>query len=107
MRAKMGTMRRRAITVSATEDVLELHVDSVLELLRFTGIAIAAIRMGVGADGSGHDHQDEKETDQGYQGPEGRVDGAVQQGSQTDDRDDGGFERDIFLSYRSIRIQVA
>lgn len=119
MRCKIGTSRRRAITFSSTDEYVEVRIDSILELLRFTGVALAAIRMGRGGG-------DDKAVQEPSDVPAGAVDqddgedtgarevpantemgGGSHEDADSSSPEDEGFERDVYLSYRSFRIQIA
>lgn len=120
MRCKVGTSRRRAITFSSTDEYVEVRIDSIIELLRFTGVALAAVRMGMGGDdGAGEQETDDSSMEDAED--EGEVPDAQEETAPTDtemedeshddegtaSQEDTGFERDVYLSYRSFRIQVA
>jgi len=104
IRCKVGTGRRRAITFSSTDEHVEVHIDSIIELLRFTGVALAAIRVGMGDDGAAEvpggsgagTEESAVDHDRGERAAEDVAEGSAQ----------AGVERDIYISYRSFRIQV-
>lgn len=101
MRCKLGTSRRRAVTFSSTEEYVEVRVDSIMELLRFAGVMLAAVRMGLGGEGA-------DDAGKRADGPGGGGTVPGEEVSAEEDADaEEGFERDVYLSYRSFRIQVA